>query len=64
MYISLKLTLLMLHFVAPYPLHTSSPISLAIPELFEELNQNKSQPDAVMAMIVAADFETLSKTEV
>ena len=54
----------MLHFVAPYPLHTSSPISLAIPELFEELNQNKSQPDAVMAMIVAADFETLSKTEV
>ncbi|KAI4586749.1 hypothetical protein MJG53_004536 [Ovis ammon polii x Ovis aries] len=63
MYISLKLTLLMLHFVAPYPLHTSSPISLATPELFEELNQNKSQPDAVMAMIVAADFETLSKTE-
>ena len=32
-------------------------------QLFEELNQNTSQPDAVMAMIVAADFETLSETE-
>ena len=57
MYISLKLTLLMLHF--PGSLSSAPPPH----QLFEELNQNTSQPDAVMAMIVAADFETLSETE-
>ena len=64
MYISFKLTSSCCTSLAPYPLHTSSPATPPTPQLFEELNQNKSQPDAVMAMIVAADFETLWDREV
>lgn len=59
----LQAHLLMLHF--PGSLSSAHLLSChpPTPKLFEELNQNKSQPDAVMAMIVAADFETLSETE-
>lgn len=59
--ISSKLTLLTLHFPRLRILWCPSPHTTA--ELFEELKQNKPQPDAATAMAVTADSETLPESE-
>nr|XP_019606236.1 PREDICTED: DNA repair endonuclease XPF [Rhinolophus sinicus] len=59
--ISSKLTLLTLHFPRLRVLWCPSPHATA--ELFEELKQNKPQPDAATAMAVTADSETLPESE-
>lgn len=59
--ISSKLTLLTLHFPRLRILWCPSPHTAA--ELFEELKQNKPQPDAATAMAVTADSETLPESE-
>ncbi|XP_007950002.1 DNA repair endonuclease XPF [Orycteropus afer afer] len=59
--ISSKLTLLTLHFPRLRILWCPSPHATA--ELFEELKQNKPQPDAAAAMAVTADSETLPESE-
>ncbi|XP_016051705.1 PREDICTED: DNA repair endonuclease XPF [Miniopterus natalensis] len=59
--ISSKLTLLTLHFPRLRILWCPSPHATA--ELFEELKQNKPQPDAATAMAVTADSESLPESE-
>ncbi|ELW67666.1 DNA repair endonuclease XPF [Tupaia chinensis] len=59
--ISSKLTLLTLHFPRLRILWCPSPHATA--ELFEELKQNKPQPDAATAMAITADSETLPESE-
>ncbi|XP_027973309.1 DNA repair endonuclease XPF isoform X2 [Eumetopias jubatus] len=59
--ISSKLTLLTLHFPRLRILWCPSPHATA--ELFEELKQNRPQPDAATAMAVTADSETLPESE-
>uniref|UniRef100_A0A8B9YUH0 DNA repair endonuclease XPF n=1 Tax=Bos mutus grunniens TaxID=30521 RepID=A0A8B9YUH0_BOSMU len=59
--VSSKLTLLTLHFPRLRILWCPSPHATA--ELFEELKQNKPQPDATTAMAVSADSETLPEAE-
>uniref|UniRef100_A0A667IH43 DNA repair endonuclease XPF n=1 Tax=Lynx canadensis TaxID=61383 RepID=A0A667IH43_LYNCA len=59
--VSSKLTLLTLHFPRLRLLWCPSPHATA--ELFEELKQNKPQPDAATAMAVTADSETLPESE-
>ncbi|KAI5212300.1 Dna Repair Endonuclease Xpf [Manis pentadactyla] len=59
--LSSKLTLLTLHFPRLRILWCASPHATA--ELFEELKQNKPQPDATTAMAVTADSETLPESE-
>nr|XP_020727924.1 DNA repair endonuclease XPF [Odocoileus virginianus texanus] len=59
--VSSKLTLLTLHFPRLRILWCPSPHATA--ELFEELKQNKPQPDASTAMAVTADSETLPEAE-
>ncbi|EHB04165.1 DNA repair endonuclease XPF [Heterocephalus glaber] len=59
--ISSKLTLLTLHFPRLRLLWCPSPHATA--ELFEELKQNKPQPDAATAMAITADSETLPESE-
>ncbi|XP_037007106.2 DNA repair endonuclease XPF [Artibeus jamaicensis] len=59
--VSSKLTLLTLHFPRLRILWCCSPHATA--ELFEELKQNKPQPDAATAMAVTADSETLPESE-
>uniref|UniRef100_A0A673VTU3 DNA repair endonuclease XPF n=1 Tax=Suricata suricatta TaxID=37032 RepID=A0A673VTU3_SURSU len=59
--VSSKLTLLTLHFPRLRILWCPSPHATA--ELFEELKQNKPQPDAATAMAVSADSETLPESE-
>ncbi|XP_052491899.1 DNA repair endonuclease XPF [Budorcas taxicolor] len=59
--VSSKLTLLTLHFPRLRILWSPSPHATA--ELFEELKQNKPQPDATTAMAVTADSETLPEAE-
>ncbi|XP_072798261.1 DNA repair endonuclease XPF [Vicugna pacos] len=59
--VSSKLTLLTLHFPRLRLLWCPSPHATA--ELFEELKQNKPQPDSVAAMAVTADSETLPEAE-
>uniref|UniRef100_A0A8D1VDZ8 DNA repair endonuclease XPF n=1 Tax=Sus scrofa TaxID=9823 RepID=A0A8D1VDZ8_PIG len=59
--VSSKLTLLTLHFPRLRILWCPSPHATA--ELFEELKQNKPQPDAATAMAVTADSETLPESE-
>ncbi|XP_059549191.1 DNA repair endonuclease XPF isoform X2 [Myotis daubentonii] len=59
--ISSKLTLLTLHFPKLRLLWCPSPHATA--ELFEELKQNKPQPDAATAMAVTADSGTLPESE-
>ncbi|KAK1344825.1 hypothetical protein QTO34_013527 [Cnephaeus nilssonii] len=59
--ISSKLTLLTLHFPKLRILWCPSPHATA--ELFEELKQNKPQPDAATAMAVTADSGTLPESE-
>ncbi|XP_003417763.2 DNA repair endonuclease XPF isoform X1 [Loxodonta africana] len=59
--ISSKLTLLTLHFPRLRILWCPSPHATA--ELFEELKQNKPQPDATTAMAITADSETLPESE-
>ncbi|XP_032248116.1 DNA repair endonuclease XPF isoform X1 [Halichoerus grypus] len=59
--VSSKLTLLTLHFPRLRLLWCPSPHATA--ELFEELKQNRPQPDAATAMAVTADSETLPESE-
>uniref|UniRef100_A0A452TCC1 DNA repair endonuclease XPF n=1 Tax=Ursus maritimus TaxID=29073 RepID=A0A452TCC1_URSMA len=59
--VSSKLTLLTLHFPRLRILWCPSPHATA--ELFEELKQNKPQPDAATAMAVTADSDTLPESE-
>ncbi|KAM8778688.1 DNA repair endonuclease XPF [Rhynchonycteris naso] len=59
--ISSKLTLLTLHFPRLRILWCPSPHATA--ELFEELKQNKPQPDAAAAMAITTDSETLPESE-
>ncbi|KAM6165996.1 DNA repair endonuclease XPF [Erethizon dorsatum] len=59
--ISSKLTLLTLHFPRLRLLWCPSPHATA--ELFEELKQNKPQPDAATAMAITADSESLPESE-
>lgn len=59
--ISSKLTLLTLHFPKLRILWCPSPHATA--ELFEELKQNRPQPDATAAMAITADAETLPDSE-
>ncbi|XP_052615512.1 DNA repair endonuclease XPF isoform X2 [Peromyscus californicus insignis] len=59
--VSSKLTLLTLHFPRLRLLWCPSPHATA--ELFEELKQNKPQPDAAMAMAITADSETLPESD-
>ncbi|NXY48611.1 XPF endonuclease, partial [Ceuthmochares aereus] len=59
--ITSKLTLLTLHFPKLRILWCPSPHATA--ELFEELKQNHSQPDAETAMAVKADSETLPESD-
>uniref|UniRef100_A0A8C5ZX23 DNA repair endonuclease XPF n=1 Tax=Marmota marmota marmota TaxID=9994 RepID=A0A8C5ZX23_MARMA len=59
--VSSKLTLLTLHFPRLRLLWCPSPHATA--ELFEELKQNKPQPDAATALAVTADSETLPESE-
>uniref|UniRef100_A0A803YNV6 DNA repair endonuclease XPF n=1 Tax=Meleagris gallopavo TaxID=9103 RepID=A0A803YNV6_MELGA len=56
-----KLTLLTLHFPKLRILWCPSPHATA--ELFEELKQNRPQPDAEAAMAVTADSETLPESD-
>ncbi|NXX77566.1 XPF endonuclease, partial [Urocolius indicus] len=59
--ITSKLTLLTLHFPKLRILWCPSPHATA--ELFEELKQNRPQPDAETAMAVTADSETLPESD-
>ncbi|XP_008072788.1 DNA repair endonuclease XPF isoform X3 [Carlito syrichta] len=59
--ISSKLTLLTLHFPRLRVLWCPSPHATA--ELFEELKQNKPQPDAATALAITADSENLPESE-
>lgn len=59
--ITSKLTLLTLHFPRLRFLWCPSPYATA--ELFEELKQNRPQPDASTAMAITADSETLSESD-
>ncbi|KAM6155601.1 DNA repair endonuclease XPF [Rhynchocyon petersi] len=59
--VSSKLTLLTLHFPRLRILWCPSPHATA--ELFEELKQNKPQPDAATAMAITADSETLPESD-
>ncbi|XP_038619216.1 DNA repair endonuclease XPF [Tachyglossus aculeatus] len=59
--ISSKLTLLTLHFPRLRLLWCPSPHATA--ELFEELKENKPQPDATTAMAITADSETLPESD-
>ncbi|XP_003802775.1 DNA repair endonuclease XPF [Otolemur garnettii] len=59
--ISSKLTLLTLHFPKLRILWCPSPHATA--ELFEELKQNKPQPDAATALAITADSETLPESD-
>ncbi|XP_041531771.1 DNA repair endonuclease XPF isoform X1 [Microtus oregoni] len=59
--VSSKLTLLTLHFPRLRLLWCPSPHATA--ELFEELKQNKPQPDAATAMAITADSETLPESD-
>ncbi|XP_067859361.1 DNA repair endonuclease XPF [Heptranchias perlo] len=59
--ITSKLTLLTLHFPKLRILWCPSPHVAA--ELFEELKQNRSQPDAVTAMAVTANSEMISESD-
>ncbi|XP_013373418.1 PREDICTED: DNA repair endonuclease XPF isoform X2 [Chinchilla lanigera] len=59
--VSSKLTLLTLHFPRLRLLWCPSPHATA--ELFEELKQNKPQPDAATAMAITADSEALPESE-
>ncbi|XP_008580075.1 PREDICTED: DNA repair endonuclease XPF [Galeopterus variegatus] len=59
--ISSKLTLLTLHFPRLRILWCPSPHATA--ELFEDLKQNKPQPDVATALAVTADSETLPESE-
>ncbi|XP_030654292.1 DNA repair endonuclease XPF [Nomascus leucogenys] len=59
--ISSKLTLLTLHFPRLRILWCPSPHATA--ELFEELKQNKPQPDAATALAITADSEALPESE-
>ncbi|XP_012502999.1 PREDICTED: DNA repair endonuclease XPF [Propithecus coquereli] len=59
--ISSKLTLLTLHFPRLRILWCPSPHATA--ELFEELKQNKPQPDAATALAITADSETLPESD-
>ncbi|XP_053550306.1 DNA repair endonuclease XPF [Bombina bombina] len=59
--ITSKITLLTLHFPRLRLLWCPSPYATA--ELFEELKQNRPQPDAATAMAVTADSETIPESE-
>uniref|UniRef100_A0A0G2K855 ERCC excision repair 4, endonuclease catalytic subunit n=1 Tax=Rattus norvegicus TaxID=10116 RepID=A0A0G2K855_RAT len=59
--VSSKLTLLTLHFPRLRLLWCPSPHATA--ELFEELKQNKPQPDAATAMAITEDSETLPESD-
>ncbi|KAM9305957.1 DNA repair endonuclease XPF [Gastrophryne carolinensis] len=59
--ISSKITLLTLHFPRLRILWCPSPYATA--ELFEELKQNRPQPDAATAMGITADSETISESD-
>ncbi|XP_069342205.1 DNA repair endonuclease XPF [Eulemur rufifrons] len=59
--VSSKLTLLTLHFPRLRILWCPSPHATA--ELFEELKQNKPQPDAATALAITADSETLPESD-
>nr|DBA20308.1 TPA: hypothetical protein GDO54_016015 [Pyxicephalus adspersus] len=59
--ITSKLTLLTLHFPRLRILWCPSPYATA--ELFEELKQNRPQPDAATAMGITADSETVPESE-
>ncbi|XP_075686246.1 DNA repair endonuclease XPF [Rhinoderma darwinii] len=56
-----KITLLTLHFPRLRILWCPSPYATA--ELFEELKQNRPQPDAATAMAITADSETIPESE-
>ncbi|CAH2306930.1 DNA repair endonuclease XPF [Pelobates cultripes] len=59
--ITSKITLLTLHFPRLRILWCASPHATA--ELFEELKQNRPQPDAATAMAITADSETIPESE-
>ncbi|XP_066496792.1 DNA repair endonuclease XPF [Tiliqua scincoides] len=59
--ITSKLTLLTLHFPRLRFLWCPSPYATA--ELFDELKQNRPQPDASTAMAITADSETLPESD-
>uniref|UniRef100_A0A8C3XNX7 DNA repair endonuclease XPF n=1 Tax=Chelydra serpentina TaxID=8475 RepID=A0A8C3XNX7_CHESE len=59
--ITSKLTLLTLHFPRLRILWCPSPHATA--ELFEELKQNRSQPDAAIAMAITADSEIVPESD-
>ncbi|XP_044160730.1 DNA repair endonuclease XPF [Bufo gargarizans] len=59
--ITSKITLLTLHFPRLRILWCPSPYATA--ELFEELKQNRPQPDAATAMAITADSETIPESE-
>ncbi|XP_075422255.1 DNA repair endonuclease XPF [Ascaphus truei] len=59
--ITSKITLLTLHFPRLRILWCPSPHATA--ELFEELKQNRAQPDAATAMAITADSETIPESE-
>ncbi|XP_069841519.1 DNA repair endonuclease XPF isoform X2 [Dendropsophus ebraccatus] len=59
--ITSKITLLTLHFPRLRVLWCPSPYATA--ELFEELKQNRPQPDAATAMAITADSETIPESE-
>ncbi|KAM4631738.1 DNA repair endonuclease XPF [Discoglossus pictus] len=59
--ITSKITLLTLHFPRLRILWCPSPYATA--ELFEELKQNRPQPDAATAMAITADSETIPESD-
>ncbi|XP_063790404.1 DNA repair endonuclease XPF [Pseudophryne corroboree] len=59
--ITSKITLLTLHFPRLRILWCPSPYATA--ELFEELKQNRPQPDAATAMAITVDSETVPESE-
>ncbi|KAM8934621.1 DNA repair endonuclease XPF [Pelodytes ibericus] len=59
--ITSKMTLLTLHFPRLRILWCASPYATA--ELFEELKQNRPQPDAATAMAITCDSETIPESE-
>ncbi|KAM4698050.1 DNA repair endonuclease XPF [Rhinophrynus dorsalis] len=59
--ITSKITLLTLHFPKLRILWCPSPHATS--ELFEELKQNRPQPDAATAMAITADSETIPESE-
>uniref|UniRef100_A0A8C8R519 DNA repair endonuclease XPF n=1 Tax=Pelusios castaneus TaxID=367368 RepID=A0A8C8R519_9SAUR len=59
--ITSKLTLLTLHFPRLRVLWCASPHATA--ELFEELKQNRPQPDAAIAMAITADSEIVPESD-